>query len=187
MITWPLAVCVMFLTKCPSCVWVSGKHVPAMKNANNGCGNSQKRFTAMSAWIPFVFLCLTLSWVFFLFKALYACLKCNFQQSHTPADCKTLLWGDVASLQQWAHIHRLPNVLLHPLHCHPRSTHRCSSQEACGMITVESKNCFLYIFICFSYASEPWFYCLPNLRIQNSFSAIGSRQWPVHTFFFFFF
>lgn len=159
--------------KCPSCLWVSGKHVPAMKNANIWMWQQSKEIHCSKCMNSICVHVFNLLWVFFLSKALNTCLKCNFQQSHAPADCKTL----------WAHIHRLPKVLLHPLHCHPKSTHSCNSQEACGMITVENKNCFLYIFIWFSYASEPWFYFLPNLRIQDSFSAIGRRQRPVHTIF----
>lgn len=120
------------------------------KMQTHGCGSNQKWFIAMCLNSIYAHA-FNLLWDFFLSKTLHTCLKCNFQQSFTPADCKTLLWGDVASLQQWAHIHKLPKVLFHPLHCHPKITHRCSSQEACGMIIVGC-NCFSHIFSCFSYA-----------------------------------
>lgn len=90
MITWPLTVChVTALSAHPACGSV-GNVCLQWKMQTHGCGNSQKGFTAVSTWIPFVLLPLTFSEVFSS-KTLYTCLKCNFWQSFTAADCKTWL------------------------------------------------------------------------------------------------
>lgn len=77
MITWPLTVCHVTALSAHPAFGSVGNACLQWKMQTHGCGNSQKGFTAVSTWIPFVLLPLTFSEVFSS-KTLYTCLKCNF-------------------------------------------------------------------------------------------------------------